>query len=363
MRLLQLDSMRFFALLIIVISHFEFLTKSSIGNVFSTYLQNPILAVDYFFLLSGFGLFYSGFSKNIPHSIFDSIKYAFAKIKKIYPLYIISLLISIPNLVFIRNGDLENICIKFLVDLTLCQSFFGVSQLSHGINGVCWFLSTLFLCYILAPKMIFFIKKRCENLKASVLSLASTILIILFLSFFLNEIQNRFPFLDDLVYGSVYVRGFYLFLGMLLANIVLQTKTLKHASCVELLTFLMSVFWFFFRNSLLFSLNNNFLMLLPIDLIVVMSCFSFAYGQGFLSKKLKDNKFLVKWGGAYGMYIYLLHYPVRMTVDGVFLKLNLGTNMNIMLVEICLILLSTVVLSVLLKFSMKRLPLTQKVSN
>lgn len=94
-------------------------------------------------------------------------------------------------------------------------------------------------------------------------------------------------------------------------------------------------------------------MLLPIDLIVVMSCFTFAYGQGYLSKKLKDNKFLVKWGGTYGMYIYLLHYPIRMTVDGIFLKLNLGTNMKIMLVEICLILLSTVVLSIFLKFVME----------
>jgi peptidoglycan/LPS O-acetylase OafA/YrhL len=44
---------------VIVISHLEFLNNYSIGNVYQQYFHNPTLAVDFFFMLSGFGMMYS----------------------------------------------------------------------------------------------------------------------------------------------------------------------------------------------------------------------------------------------------------------------------------------------------------------
>ena len=53
-RLDQLDGMRFFMNWLIIISHFEFLDNT----VFHQYVLNPSIAVNYFFMLSGFGLYY-----------------------------------------------------------------------------------------------------------------------------------------------------------------------------------------------------------------------------------------------------------------------------------------------------------------
>ena len=58
----SLTSLRFFMCMIVVIAHMEFLGGESAPNFFNYYLQNAAVAVDYFFVLSGFGLTLS-FSK------------------------------------------------------------------------------------------------------------------------------------------------------------------------------------------------------------------------------------------------------------------------------------------------------------
>ena len=52
-RLVWLDSLRLVMAVIIVISHFEFLSNASYGSFYDTYIHNPTLALDYFFLLTG----------------------------------------------------------------------------------------------------------------------------------------------------------------------------------------------------------------------------------------------------------------------------------------------------------------------
>ena len=55
---LQLDGIRFIMCCIIVVLHFGFLKNSKlIGKAYVKFLYNPTIAVDYFFMLSGFGIF------------------------------------------------------------------------------------------------------------------------------------------------------------------------------------------------------------------------------------------------------------------------------------------------------------------
>ena len=58
-RLKQLDGLRFFAIITIILSHLEFLKELKFGNVYWNHFHNATWGVDYFFILSGFGLFYS----------------------------------------------------------------------------------------------------------------------------------------------------------------------------------------------------------------------------------------------------------------------------------------------------------------
>ena len=57
-RIPQLEGLRFIMCCIIILSHFEFLSNSKIvvGGGYTKYFHNATMAVDYFFMLSGFGI-------------------------------------------------------------------------------------------------------------------------------------------------------------------------------------------------------------------------------------------------------------------------------------------------------------------
>lgn len=58
-RIQSLEGLRGIMIFLIVLSHMEFLRNCSFGDFYQTYLHNPTIAVDYFFMLSGFGMMFS----------------------------------------------------------------------------------------------------------------------------------------------------------------------------------------------------------------------------------------------------------------------------------------------------------------
>lgn len=48
------------------------------------------------------------------------------------------------------------------VDLSLLQSVTGMTFFSHSLNGVCWFLSCIFVCYIVMA----FVIKKIDNIRS-----------------------------------------------------------------------------------------------------------------------------------------------------------------------------------------------------
>ena len=134
------------------------------------------------------------------------------------------------------------------MDLTLCQSCFGTISLSHGINDVCWFLSSLFICYIFSPLLINIIKKNITDYKKSIITMCTTILVILVLSGFALLIEsinfNGFSF-NDFFYGSPYIRLFYVLIGMLCANVYFLNQE-KDKDCKSNLTLVEILYSLFF---------------------------------------------------------------------------------------------------------------------
>ena len=111
----SLTGFRFVAIMLIVISHLEFIGEyGHIGNVYKTYIHNATLGVDYFFLLSGFGMMLS-YQKNnqilLANNIKDCFAYAKKHVRKIYVLYLISMISTIPYYVYMNmnmwGGTLE----------------------------------------------------------------------------------------------------------------------------------------------------------------------------------------------------------------------------------------------------------------
>lgn len=76
-RLPQLEGLRFVMCCVIIVSHLEFLENSTQIGGYVKYFHNPTMAVDYFFMLSGFGLCLS--TKRPSITFRNCIRYAICK--------------------------------------------------------------------------------------------------------------------------------------------------------------------------------------------------------------------------------------------------------------------------------------------
>ncbi len=331
-RILQLDGLRLVMILLIIISHFEFLLDFSYGGFYWRYLHNPTLPVDYFFMLSGFGIYYGANIKSHPQKndrfkIKEMVAYALVKIRRIYPIYILSLVISIPYNVISRVeyygqsliGAIGKTVFLFGVASTLLQSATGISIFANAINGVGWFLSALFVSYMVAPLFLRFCNRVVKGLYGSLMAIAGVVIVILMLTYLLGlvEINHYFnvPF-DYLVYGSPYIRCFYLLLGMLVAKLHIQIMAnelalklaARHQRLFELQEVAIvgvAVMYFAYRNSLMITALTArcFDLIICIAFILTMSL-----GFGKFSKLLSNPK-IVKLSDL-SMYLFLLHLPV-----------------------------------------------------
>ena len=343
-RIPQLEGLRFIMCCIIILSHFEFLGDSEIfGDFYKTYLHNPTLAVDYFFMLSGFGIYLS--SKRPESSIKGGLEFAVDKVKKIYPAYIVSLILGMAWVCLITDGLIKTIAKLFIfgiTDLTLFQSITGMTMFSHSINGVCWFLSTLFICYIACPWLLRVVDK-IRNQRQALIMICGLVVITLALSSGALLIQNNLSVLNDLWYGHPFIRCWYLAIGMCIGYLYKVSKT-QIGSGQELLIVLIATAYFFGRNSI--AVDNGVLRVFDI-LLCIIFLYLFACVSGKLSEVL-STKLMVNLGKI-SMYLFLFHYPVRMLIGTVF-KNNGWNSEWALLIQVALIIIITCLITYLYGF-------------
>ena len=177
----SLTSMRFWMMVIVVISHFEYL---GISEIYVKYFhgKHTLITLTYFFVLSGFGLAYS--DKDLGKvTLKNSVGFAIGRMKKIWPIYVAGLVTCIPYCFYWyaeRGVNLlsvvPTIFCKFLVCLPFMQSATGLEAFSRGINSSSWFLSTLFMLYICAPMILKINKRIKHSVKKDLVLLSANIL-------------------------------------------------------------------------------------------------------------------------------------------------------------------------------------------
>ena len=94
-RIGSLEGLRVIAIFVIVLSHLEFLGQLNcpFASFYNNHLHNATIGVDFFFIVSGFGLMFSFYSKPLlKTSPKLSLLFAIKKIRKLYPLVLISFL-------------------------------------------------------------------------------------------------------------------------------------------------------------------------------------------------------------------------------------------------------------------------------
>ena len=349
-RLQQLEGLRIIAIVMIALSHMEFLYAGPVIYPYSVFYQlhlhNPDLGVDYFFLLSGFGLYLASLKTEDSKITFrGSFGFAWRKIRKIYPFYLVSMMLMIPfQLGIFQNGRIEPGTVKALLlklpfVLTLTQTMTGIRFFSRALNSVCWFLSSLAIIYIAAPLLISFLKKKIKTVKQAVVSLTVTYIGLLFFTWFLllfdrNAIFGRKIF-DDLFYSSPYIRIFYVAIGMEIGILFsMISGRVRIDTRGELIAAFIGIFYYWCKRLLPEASVSEIIWVRAIDVSVCALVLGvFSLGRGRLSASLGR----IGRKSGYIVYFFLFHYPLRFYVEMMFTKLNINFGMMTGILETILI--------------------------
>ncbi len=213
----QLQFLRFLAFLNIFIFHAEmwlffYYPTSNCGK----------FAVSFFFTLSGLVTGYSAYGRDVTLTIPALGKHMWKKIRKIYPLYFISMMIpflssGIPSMLASQDfGGAAAALQQLAKNLLLLQAWFPEG--AFAFNGVGWFLSTLMFLNLFNLPALFLINKASQSRRRYWL-LAGAFAAVALLAVFYCGITRR---LDTSYYHYIFPParlGEYL-LGMIFGSVI-----------------------------------------------------------------------------------------------------------------------------------------------
>lgn len=142
-----LTSTRGFAALMVVIFHFG--TEVFPFNLAEQFFTGGNLGVSYFFVLSGFVMYWTYHKRVISYGEFLK-----RRIARIVPLYLFAILLSLLFLIIFQGRPGDNFVTALLLNLTFLQAY--VPGYAATINSPGWTLSVEMLFYLLFPLLLLF---------------------------------------------------------------------------------------------------------------------------------------------------------------------------------------------------------------
>jgi len=264
------------------------------------------LGVEFFFVLSGFCLFYNYYSQKLDYNINNSFKFAISKIKKLYLLYFLLLIFYF--LANTKTFNLYNISI-FITKALLLQSFIPNINIYFGIFFQGWFFSSILFLYFSFPYILNFIKTKINNKNIKkYFFITYLIQIIIAVIFYLIKKTDNFEHILDFLYVFPIYRILDFFIGCLLGyNFIINIKTTKNKKKYNFYE-LFGIVLLIICPILVNYLNNNFNQLFKFiiyPIVTYIIIYVFNSQTGFFSKIL-SNKIILYLGDLTG-YAYLLH--------------------------------------------------------
>ena len=138
----SLTSIRFFAVMFIVLHHLRIAFQPSILSN-SRFGNFGVIGVTFFLFLSGFVIVlnYSKFSQ-----LKESLYFLWNRIIRIYPVHIFTFFISL-IILYVWNQPIE--IPMAIINIFLVQSYSPLQKIFFSFNSVSWILSTLFFFYLI----------------------------------------------------------------------------------------------------------------------------------------------------------------------------------------------------------------------
>lgn len=263
--------------------------------------------------------------KKIDITIKNNFTFSINKIKKLYPLSILTMLFAIVLYILLNGTTVETInkLIKLIVlNITLLQTWVPSSVINTSLNGVAWYLSVTMFLYFVFPYLHGYINKR-KICKLSIISLLILVLEIVMCIPFVKYFGSKSEEYVWFMYCFPVFRLGDFFIGCVLEKIYFSKNTNKidsfKVSILEIISLILTVIIIFlskidFSNIILIAINNRTTLYIPLAVI---------------------------W-----TYAFLIHFVITQYMAYLIFKLNLNINGIDKIFIILLELLLTIFLSI-----------------
>lgn len=145
-KIVSFQEIRGIAILLIVFHHYLNLDNSMLGCI----------GVSVFFMMTGYLSIYTDSYDGKEYHFKEHMKRLLHKIKKFYPLHMLTLILSLPLSMHIIHDEYP--ILKFASNVFLVQAWIPDEKFYYGFNGVSWFLSALYFFYMVEPFLVKLIK-------------------------------------------------------------------------------------------------------------------------------------------------------------------------------------------------------------
>ena len=298
----NLTPMRGIAAILVVIFHFEIVLVLFLPREISRLFSKCYLMVDLFFIMSGFIIYHvygEFFKRNIHTTTFN--KYIRARLARVYPLHIFTLILTIVLVVSQHFKWNELFNLHAIPTHVLMLQSFGFHSI-YTWNVPAWSISAEFAAYIIFP-IFAFVLNRFKVITPIVTS-SLIIFIYWLLAFKFSKANGTTGHYNlDQTYDYGYLRGIAGFLagGMIYQLYLKKIFYFLRADAILVILFALLVV------CLHFGVTD--LVFIPVFLLLVLSA---AYNTGRV-KRFLSNRFL-QWLGDISYSVYLLQFPLTLLV-------------------------------------------------
>jgi peptidoglycan/LPS O-acetylase OafA/YrhL len=289
--------------------------------------------VTFFFIISGFTTACSFSKKGFILSKNSLKKYYVGKFIKLYPLHIITFILSIPIMGYMNQ---KFNLIQAIVNVFLVQSYYPNGKDVFLFNGLSWFIADVLFFYLVIPFIykLITILRIDRNIFVLILSSTALFCIAFFLSYYFRWNVEAYTFGWWLVYVSPYFRLIDCLIGFLIGLIFTR---LNEKICIEIKNRLIvfTIIEIFSVLLLYLAYKSKILLIDSIRYgvyyipVLVLFIFVFAFDSGIISKVISIKPFV--YLGKISNAIYMIHqliiyYTTYLLGSAMFYSDNMGLN-------------------------------------
>lgn len=261
------------------------------------------IPVTFFFILSGFLSYITYKDKKEESIVIASIDYCKIKLKRIYPIHLITFLISVPLRIKIILNNFGKEIIVMITHLLLIQSIIPITHFYFNYNESAWYVSTLMFCYLFTQILVKMINK-IQNMNKNLFKSIFLLLVTLVVQTVLYKVFNNTKLSQWFLYISPFYRILDYFMGMLVGFIWINTR-----KDINFNKNIMTIFEIFILSVISINYIPSINIYCEVNIaLLLVGVFVFSLEGGLLSKILSNRIFI--YFADFSFEFFLVHMPI-----------------------------------------------------